>query len=104
MVEYSSHDWRKNTDDAIVVASDIGIQLEVNKVELDTQISISDLVGYSRYATRKLVPSKSQIVRDFIPPERHFCFNIYTHPSLSSKEVPPPEGFGSFCSEALWAE
>ena len=31
MVEYSSHDWRKNTDDAIVVASDIGIQLEVNK-------------------------------------------------------------------------
>ena len=31
MVEYSSHDWMKNTDDAIVVASDIGIQLEVNK-------------------------------------------------------------------------
>jgi len=31
MVEYSRHDWRKNTDDAIVVASDIGIQLEVNK-------------------------------------------------------------------------
>ena len=31
MVEYSSHDWRKNTDDAIVVGSDIGIQLEVNK-------------------------------------------------------------------------
>ena len=31
MVEYSSHDWRKHTDDAIVVASDIGIQLEVNK-------------------------------------------------------------------------
>ena len=31
MVEYSSHDWRKNTDDAIVVASNIGIQLEVNK-------------------------------------------------------------------------
>ena len=31
MVEYSSHDWRKNTDDAIVVSSDIGIQLEVNK-------------------------------------------------------------------------
>ena len=31
MIEYSSHDWRKNTDDAIVVASDIGIQLEVNK-------------------------------------------------------------------------
>jgi len=31
MVEYSSHDWTKNTDDAIVVASDIGIQLEVNK-------------------------------------------------------------------------
>jgi len=29
--EYSSHDWRKNTDDAIVVASDIGIKLEVNK-------------------------------------------------------------------------
>ena len=28
---YSSHDWRKNTDDAIVVASDIGLQLEVNK-------------------------------------------------------------------------
>ncbi len=28
---YSSHDWRKHTDDAIVVASDIGIQLEVNK-------------------------------------------------------------------------
>ena len=31
MAEYSSHDWRKNTDDAIVVASDIGIKLEVNK-------------------------------------------------------------------------
>tara|TARA_B100001564_G_scaffold349064_1_gene351701 strand:+ start:1443 stop:1649 length:207 start_codon:yes stop_codon:yes gene_type:complete len=31
MVEYSSHDWMKNTDDAIVVSSDIGIQLEVNK-------------------------------------------------------------------------
>jgi len=31
MVGYSSHDWTKNTDDAIVVASDIGIQLEVNK-------------------------------------------------------------------------
>ena len=31
MVEYSSHDWRKHTDDAIVVASNIGIQLEVNK-------------------------------------------------------------------------
>jgi len=31
MVEYSSHDWRKNTDNAIVVSSDIGIQLEVNK-------------------------------------------------------------------------
>ena len=31
MVEYSSHDWMKNTDDAIVVASNIGIQLEVNK-------------------------------------------------------------------------
>tara|TARA_E500000081_G_scaffold144812_1_gene166018 strand:+ start:340 stop:546 length:207 start_codon:yes stop_codon:yes gene_type:complete len=31
MTNYSSHDWRKNTDDAIVVASDIGIQLEVNK-------------------------------------------------------------------------
>ena len=28
---YSSHDWRKNTDDAIVVCSNIGIQLEVNK-------------------------------------------------------------------------
>ena len=28
---YSSHDWRKNTDDAIVVASNIGIQLEANK-------------------------------------------------------------------------
>ena len=28
---YSSHDWRKNTDDAIVVASDIGIKLKVNK-------------------------------------------------------------------------
>ena len=28
---YSSHDWRKHTDNAIVVASDIGIQLEVNK-------------------------------------------------------------------------
>ena len=27
---YSSHDWQKNTDDAIVVASDIGIQLKVN--------------------------------------------------------------------------
>ena len=31
MTEYSSHDWRKHTDDAIVVASDIGIKLEVNK-------------------------------------------------------------------------
>ena len=31
MTEYSSHDWRKNTDDAVVVASDIGIKLEVNK-------------------------------------------------------------------------
>ena len=31
MVEYSSHDWMKNTNDAIVVASNIGIQLEVNK-------------------------------------------------------------------------
>ena len=31
---YSSHDWRKNTDDAIVVASDIGIKLEVNKSEV----------------------------------------------------------------------
>ena len=31
MTEYSSHDWRKNTDDAIIVASDIGIKLEVNK-------------------------------------------------------------------------
>ena len=31
MVDYSSHDWRKNTDDAIIVASNIGIQLEVNK-------------------------------------------------------------------------
>ena len=31
MTEYSSHVWRKNTDDAIVVASDIGIKLEVNK-------------------------------------------------------------------------
>ena len=31
MTEYSSHDWRKNTDDAIVVASNIGIQLEANK-------------------------------------------------------------------------
>ncbi len=31
MTEYSSHDWRKNTDDAIVVASNIGIKLEVNK-------------------------------------------------------------------------
>ena len=28
---YSSHDWRKHTDDAIVVASNIGIQLGVNK-------------------------------------------------------------------------
>ena len=28
---YSSHDSSKNTDDAIVVASDIGIKLEVNK-------------------------------------------------------------------------
>ena len=27
---YSSHDWRKHTDDAVVVASDIGIQLKVN--------------------------------------------------------------------------
>ena len=31
MTEYSSHDWRKNTDDAVIVASDIGIKLEVNK-------------------------------------------------------------------------
>ena len=31
MTEYSSHDWRKNTDDAVVVASDIGIKLEGNK-------------------------------------------------------------------------
>ena len=31
MTEYSTHDWRKNTDDAIVVASNIGIQLEANK-------------------------------------------------------------------------
>ena len=31
MTEYSSHDWRKNTDDAIVVSSNIGIQLEANK-------------------------------------------------------------------------
>ena len=31
MTEYSSHDWRKNTDDAVVVASDIGTKLEVNK-------------------------------------------------------------------------
>ena len=31
MTEYSSHDWRKNTVDAVVVASDIGIKLEVNK-------------------------------------------------------------------------
>ena len=29
--DYSSHDWTKYTDDAIVVASDIGIQLKVNK-------------------------------------------------------------------------
>ena len=29
--DYSSHDWTKYKDDAIVVASDIGIQLEVNK-------------------------------------------------------------------------
>ena len=29
--DYSSHDWRKYTDDAVVVASNIGIQLEVNK-------------------------------------------------------------------------
>ena len=28
---YSSHDWRKHTDDAIVVASEIGIKLEENK-------------------------------------------------------------------------
>jgi hypothetical protein len=31
MTEYSSHDWRKNTDDAVVVASDTGTKLEVNK-------------------------------------------------------------------------
>ena len=31
MTTYSSHDWRKHTDDAIVVASNIGIQLEANK-------------------------------------------------------------------------
>jgi hypothetical protein len=31
MAEYSSHDWRKNTDNAIIVSSDIGIKLEVNK-------------------------------------------------------------------------
>ena len=30
MTTYSS-DWRKHTDDAIVVASNIGIQLEANK-------------------------------------------------------------------------
>jgi len=29
--EYSSHDWRKNTEDAIVVASNMNVQLEVNK-------------------------------------------------------------------------
>ena len=34
---YSSHDWRKHTDDAIVVASDIGIKLEVNNIKLWTQ-------------------------------------------------------------------
>tara|TARA_X000001036_G_C20259786_1_gene635696 strand:- start:22 stop:234 length:213 start_codon:yes stop_codon:yes gene_type:complete len=29
--DYSSHDWTKFTDDAVIVASNIGIQLEVNK-------------------------------------------------------------------------
>lgn len=31
MTVYSSHDWRKNTDDAIVVASNVETQLEANK-------------------------------------------------------------------------
>ena len=31
MTVYSTHDWNKNTEDAIVVASNIGIQLEANK-------------------------------------------------------------------------
>ena len=34
MTEYISHDWRKNTDDTIVVASNIGIQLEANKIKV----------------------------------------------------------------------
>ena len=29
--DYSSHDWTKHTDDAIIVSSDIDIQLKVNK-------------------------------------------------------------------------
>ena len=29
--DYSSHDWTKFTDDAVIVAFNIGIQLEVNK-------------------------------------------------------------------------
>ena len=29
--DYSSHDWTEFTDDAVIVASNIGIQLEVNK-------------------------------------------------------------------------
>ena len=31
MTVTSTHDWNKNTEDAIVVASNIGIQLEANK-------------------------------------------------------------------------
>ena len=33
MAEYSSHDWRKHTDDAVVVSSDSSMQtsMEVNK-------------------------------------------------------------------------
>jgi|TARA_B110000444_G_scaffold254545_1_gene287259 hypothetical protein len=50
---YSSHDWRKYTDDAIVVASDIGIKLEVNKSKVifthpkslkPTEVDVSRLI------------------------------------------------------------
>ena len=40
MTEYSSHDWRKNTDDAVVVASDIGIKLEVNKSKVIFSVQV----------------------------------------------------------------
>ena len=43
--EYSSHDWRKNTDDAIVVASDTGIQLKVN----NSKVIFTDPKDLKRY-------------------------------------------------------